>query len=221
MRRDQLEHLIRAAGAIVQSDDVVVIGSQAILGSYDEAVLPGEATFSVEADIVPLGDVDGRRADLIDGAIGEASMFHETYGIYAQGVGLSTAMLAPGWDERLVPLVDRSTGTTGWCLDVHDLCVAKLLAGRQKDRDFVAAIIGARLADPAEVARLLEVAVVATDRRATAQGVLAQLEASGLPERNRRSWWRRRTDSLADRLRLAPRPRPQVLPGDATGDGSS
>ena len=130
-------------------------------------------------------------------------------------------MRAPGWDERLVPLVDRSTGTTGWCLDVHDLCVAKLLAGRQKDRDFVAAIIGARLADPAEVARLLEVAVVATDRRATAQGVLAQLEASGLPERNRRSWWRRRTDSLADRLRLAPRPRPQVLPGDATGDGSS
>ena len=69
MRRDQLEHLIRAAGAIVHSDDVVVIGSQAVLGSYDEAVLPGEATFSVEADIVPLDDADGRRADLIDGAM--------------------------------------------------------------------------------------------------------------------------------------------------------
>ena len=124
---------------------MVAVGSQAILGSYDEAVLPGEATFSVEADIVPLGDVDGRRADLIDGAIGEASMFHETYGIYAEGVGLSTAMPASGWDERLVPLVDRSTGTTSWCLDVRDLCVAKLLAGRQKDRDFVAAIIGGAL----------------------------------------------------------------------------
>ena len=42
MRRDQLEHLIRAAGAIVQSDDVVVIGSQAILGSYGEDELPAQ-----------------------------------------------------------------------------------------------------------------------------------------------------------------------------------
>ena len=221
MRRDQLEHLIRAAGAIVHADDVLVIGSQAILASYEEGVLPGEATFSVEADIVPLGDADGRRADLIDGAIGEASMFHEMYGVYAQGVGLSTALLAPGWNERLVPLVDRTTGTTGWCLDVHDLCVAKLLAGRPKDRDFVAAVVGARLADPVEIARLLEAAVVGEERRMAATATLVQLEASGLPARSRRAWWRRRADALADRVRLAPRPRPVVVLDEAPEAGSS
>ncbi len=58
---------------------------------------------------------------MIDCAIGEASMFHETYGVYAQGVDRSTALLAPEWNQRLVPLVDPATGTTGWCLDVHDL----------------------------------------------------------------------------------------------------
>ena len=32
MTRSQLEHLIRAAGTIADDDDIVVIGSQAILG---------------------------------------------------------------------------------------------------------------------------------------------------------------------------------------------
>lgn len=86
------------------------IGSQSILGSYDYKILPGELTMSIEADIVPLEDGDRRRADLIDGPIGEASMFHDTYGVYAQGVDLSTALLAPGWNQRLVRLVDPATG---------------------------------------------------------------------------------------------------------------
>jgi len=33
MRRDQLEHLIRAAGQVLEVDAVIVIGSQAILAS--------------------------------------------------------------------------------------------------------------------------------------------------------------------------------------------
>ena len=148
-------------------------------------------------------------------------MFHETYGVYAQGVGLSTALLAPGWDERMVPLVDRATGTTGWCLDVHDLCAAKLLAGRPKDRNFVAAIVGARLVDPVEIARLLEAAVVSEERRKAATTTLVQMEASGMPARSRRAWWRRRADALADRVRQAPRPRPVVLPDETPEGGSS
>jgi hypothetical protein len=41
-------------------------------------------------------DPDGRLADLIDGSIGEASMFHSTFGYYAQGVALYVA--APAED---------------------------------------------------------------------------------------------------------------------------
>ena len=37
MTRDQLEHVIRAAATIAVDDEIVVIGSQAILGEYPDA----------------------------------------------------------------------------------------------------------------------------------------------------------------------------------------
>jgi hypothetical protein len=38
---------------------------------------------------------------------------------------------------------------TGWCLDVHALAVAKLVAGREKDLDFVCVLVRERMVDPA------------------------------------------------------------------------
>lgn len=109
MRRDQLEHIIRASGSIINEDRVIVIGSQAILAYRDQS-LPEVVLRSIEADVVPLNDPDGLKADLIDGAIGEGSLFQQTFGINAQGVSESTAKLAPGWVDRLVPLVNANTG---------------------------------------------------------------------------------------------------------------
>lgn len=43
MRRDQLEHAIRTACRIIQQPEVIVVGSQAILGTYDESQLPAAA----------------------------------------------------------------------------------------------------------------------------------------------------------------------------------
>ena len=56
MRRDQLEHAIRTACQIIGHPAVVVVGSQAILGSFTEDELPPEATMSIEIDILPLTD---------------------------------------------------------------------------------------------------------------------------------------------------------------------
>jgi hypothetical protein len=36
---------------------------------------------------------------------------------------------------------------TGWCLDKEDLCVAKLCAFREKDQNFVAALMRSALVD--------------------------------------------------------------------------
>lgn len=44
MRRDQLEHAIRAACQIIDRREVIVIGSQAILGTYDENELPASSS---------------------------------------------------------------------------------------------------------------------------------------------------------------------------------
>lgn len=134
MNRAALEHLIRAAADLTQDEELVVVGSQAVLGQFPDA--PAALLVSNEADLYPRNLPE--RADLIDGTIGEGSPFHETFGYYAQGVGPETAVLPPGWEERLVPIRNENTrGATGWCLEIHDLVLSKCVAGREKDQRFL------------------------------------------------------------------------------------
>lgn len=141
MTRAQFEHAIRAAGAVLRVSELLVIGSQAVHGSMI-GELPIEAERSVEVDVAVRGDADGRYADLIDGSIGEASMFHDTFGYYAQGVVESTARLPDGWQQRLVRFETPSTGgVTAWCLELHDLWISKAIAGREKDGEFCRALL--------------------------------------------------------------------------------
>ena len=109
MKRAEFEHAVRAAGSILGSNELIVIGSQALHATVSSE-LPKAAQRSVEVDVVAFDDADGRKADLIDGSIGEASMFHATFGYYAQGVGESTAVLPEGWQDRLLPLRGLSCG---------------------------------------------------------------------------------------------------------------
>lgn len=141
MNRKQFEHTVRAAGAVLDVNEVLVIGSQALHGTV-AGDLPEEAARSVEVDVAVRGDAEGRKADLLDGSIGEASMFHETFGYYAQGVVETTAVLPRGWEERLVRFETPGTnGVVAWCLEVHDLWISKAVAGRPKDREFCAALV--------------------------------------------------------------------------------
>ena len=143
MKRQQLEHILRAAAGITGADQFVVIGSQAILGQFPDP--PAELLVSIEADLFSLRSVDD--ANLIDGSIGEASPFHETFGYYAHGVGEETAVLPDGWKGRLIPFSTAGTGgATGLCLEVHDLAVSKLVAGREKDIQFIGALFRHHLA---------------------------------------------------------------------------
>ncbi len=122
MRRDQLEHILRAASRLTNEREFLVIGSQAILGSFSEDRLPPAAVRSMEADIAVFDDPDETKADKIDGAIGEGSRFHEEFGVYAQGVSVSTAVLPKGWQGRLVVLASANTQPgRGLCLESHDL----------------------------------------------------------------------------------------------------
>lgn len=148
--RSDLEHAIRASTTIIRQPSVVIVGSQAVLGSWDEHELPAAATLSIEIDVCPMHDDDAESlATELDARIGELPSFHETHGFYIQGVGPRTALLSAGWRERLVPVaVNDGSGHTGLCLEVHDLCAAKMLANREKDHTFVGALIQARFVDP-------------------------------------------------------------------------
>ena len=75
-----------------------------------------------------------RRA--VDGTVGEVSDFHQTEQCsYGQGVGIDTATLPQGWEERLVRFDDpEADPSEAYCLDSHDLVVSKLVAGRRTSR---------------------------------------------------------------------------------------
>ena len=142
MKRDQLAHLLRATANATGKTDILVIGSQAILGSLDEAELPPEATMSMEADLGFLDDPREELSDQIDGALGEMSLFYDTFGYYGQGISVTTAVLPEGWRERLVLFETAATQPArGWCLEPHDLIIAKLVRGDPKDYDFADALV--------------------------------------------------------------------------------
>lgn len=175
MNRQQLEHILRASAAITGADQFVVIGSQAILGSHPDA--PRELVESMEADLFTLRSPDD--ANLIDGSIGELSPFHSTFGYWAHGVALETAILPVGWQDRLVPIQNENTkGAVGLCLEENDLAVSKLVAGREKDLDFVASLLRHGYASPSIVRERLANTVLDHQRRIIAVQRLDRLTAA-------------------------------------------
>lgn len=138
MTRSELEHLIRASGAIANDNELIIIGSQSILGQFPEA--PAALIVSMETDLYPKNYPE--LAELVDGSIGEGSFFHEQFGYYAQGVGPETATLPKGWQDRLIRIENENTnGIAGLCLEVHDLAISKYAAGRPKDREFTRELV--------------------------------------------------------------------------------
>jgi hypothetical protein len=133
MERKQLEHLIRAASSIADDTELVIVGSQSILGAFPDA--PDSLKRSMEADIYPRNKP--AMSDVVDGSIGEGSPFESAYGYYAQGVDANTAILPIGWEGRLTKVQNQNTNQAiGYCIDVHDLALSKYVANREKDREF-------------------------------------------------------------------------------------
>lgn len=148
MNRTQLAHVLRSASRIAGDSEVLVVGSQAILGLCDEDELPAEATASMEADIAFLDDADRAKADEVEGAIGEFSTFHEEFGYYAEGIHIDTVVLPDGWRERLIrPDLPGAEPAHATFLEPLDLIASKLAAGRPKDLAFALALVETDLID--------------------------------------------------------------------------
>jgi hypothetical protein len=135
MNRKQLEHVLRASAAITEENSFVVVGSQAVLLPAPDA--PADLLLSEEIDLYPA--LRPEKADLIDGAIGALSSFHETFGYHADGVGPETAVMPADWmvHAQLYYIGD----ITVVCPDLHDLAVSKCVAAREKDAAWVRALL--------------------------------------------------------------------------------
>ena len=171
MKRDQLEHIIGAAATIADDDEIIVVGSQSILGQFPHA--PAELCRSMEADVWPRNHPE--RWELIDGSIGELSPFHETFGYYGQGVGEETAVLPRGWQERLIRVESPATrGAVGLCLEIHDLLISKYVAVREKDLEFSKAAIAHGMVDQPILLERLSVTPIPTEKRRRIEAFIAR-----------------------------------------------
>lgn len=134
MHRHELIHLLRAAGKITEATEIYVLGSQAILAwdiEHNEILHR-----SMEADLAVPGDL-GPACDLIEGNLGEGSAFAQHYTYFAEGVVEDVAILPVGWKKRAKRIYEGTEGVTGVCPHPNDLCVAKAIAGREKDWEYI------------------------------------------------------------------------------------
>jgi hypothetical protein len=170
MKKQQLDHVLRAAGRISGARQFVIIGSQSLHGTHPD--LPDEIVSSAEADLIAAKMPD--RTDWLN-AIGVHSPFHETYGYYADPVDEKSAILPRGWKSRLVKLLPGDTGgVTGLCLDPHDLAVSKYAARREKDRVFTRELARRGIVTRKRLLALVDATPVDEEMRARMRRDIAQ-----------------------------------------------
>jgi hypothetical protein len=99
----------------------------------------------------------GANENEIEATLGEVSRFAETHGYYADPVSKETVHAPAGWYNRVVPFYnDLTQGCTAWCLEVNDLAISKLAAGREKDKEYVRILLENGLAHESVLRQRLE-----------------------------------------------------------------
>lgn len=73
MKRDQMEHILRAAAAITRERDFIVLGSQALLAAVPE--LPPTLNQSMETRALCISPVDLAISKLIAGRVKDLDLF--------------------------------------------------------------------------------------------------------------------------------------------------
>jgi len=174
MKKPQLEAALRAAAEACGERELVLVGSQSLFAHIDDDDVPVEVLVSEECDVWARSRME--KLTTIEG-LGKASPYHLAQGVYVDAVDPSLVLLPSGWEQRLKPL--RLGEVTAWCLEVHDLVVSKLNAGRIKDYEFINAVLRLKLADRVEVTKRIQ-----TFRDPHQQAVLLarlQISSEGLP----------------------------------------
>jgi hypothetical protein len=139
----QLKEILASASALTNETEFYIIGSSAILAVFES---PKDFVLarSNEADLLTLSG-DPALADRISVLIGELSPFHDNHDVYADGCTFDTPVFAPtGWRDRAIPVRYDDIGVTAHFMELHDLFLSKIGAGRPKDLEFCSALVKTR-----------------------------------------------------------------------------
>jgi hypothetical protein len=170
MKKSQLEHILRAASRIVEENEFIIIGSQSLHGKYPD--IADDILVSREVDLLVKKSV--AKTEFLN-VIGMDSPFHEEFGYYADPVDANTAVLPKNWRNRLVHLKLEQQELKVYCLEPHDLAIAKLAAGREKDQVFICALLRMDLLKAETLALRLKETKVPPERMRAMEHLLGKL----------------------------------------------
>lgn len=163
MNLRSLQHLARAAEALADDCEILVLGSASLLASYPElgdATGPLASTF--DADLCPQ-PFDAETGKILEEALGEAHAFHARHGYHADILRDSVLETLPdGWRERLLPVPDCPRALA---LEPHDLAAVKLAVGRPKDLALLKLLHESDFIQPATLRRRLELLDIPIERQ--------------------------------------------------------
>jgi hypothetical protein len=133
MRRSQVLNLVGAVSAMMPGGRLIVVGSQSVHGQVPTA--PQVALASIETDLLLYPHFNLH--DAIEEQFGLESDYLREHGVYAHPLGIGLVTLPKGWEDRLVPVKNDGGDVCYWALEIHDTAASKLMAGRDKDFEFI------------------------------------------------------------------------------------
>ncbi len=140
MTLEQFDHVCRAAAAVAGVKKVYVFGANAIIPWLAQASHPIPLSGLKPSRELDVSVNDEQLDTLIDGLLGEFSLFDTAFSVYAHGVNLTVFQAPSNWRQRTGKRTEPVNTVEIIVPHPHDLIISKLVAGRQKDFDFAVSV---------------------------------------------------------------------------------
>src|SRR5206468_6503438 len=101
---------------------------------------------SLEVDLLLLS-AQFQYKPVIQEEFGAESAYFRQNGVFVHPIGIGIVSLPSGWEARLQTLRDDSGRLVGRAVEIHDTLAAKIMAGREKDFDFLRQLLERNLCD--------------------------------------------------------------------------
>lgn len=148
LNRAELLHIIRAVATITNEMNFVIVGSTAVLLTSKN--IPAAMLNTSEVDVYsPDSEDEQAFSDLVEGSIGSESQFDKTFSYFADGASSKTAIMPTDWAIR-AKTVD-GLGLPGVKVivpDINDIAISKMMAWRDKDKDWLQAGVRSKILAP-------------------------------------------------------------------------
>ena len=155
MNRAKLVHVPRAVASVTDEKRLVLVGSATVLVAAKQVPLDMLNTNEIDA-FAPDAPDEGMFSDLVEGSLGFGSVFFNTFGYAADGVSSKTASMPSDWRDRARSAPEVAPpGVEVIVPDIDDIALAKMVAWRDKDRDWLEAGVRSLILDPKAMAARL------------------------------------------------------------------